>query len=83
LSVEAAMAEISMVALFVTDLLLVVAAFKTSFGMGLLAIVCPFFAVTKGNDRLVTPHRRLLARVWWTAFFGVFVFAMVADALRK
>ena len=55
------------------DVVLVVAAFKTSAKLGLMALICPFYVVSFGNHRLATPPRRLLAGLWWAGFVGLVV----------
>jgi hypothetical protein len=50
------------------DVALVVAAFKTSVKLGLMALFLPFYVASFGNHRLRTQRRRDLAILWWAAF---------------
>jgi hypothetical protein len=46
---------------------LVIAAFRTSLKLGVMAFFVPMYVVTFGNHRLATVHRRRLAVAWWLA----------------
>jgi hypothetical protein len=60
-----------MLASFVFQILLVIAAFRTSKRLGILAFFVPMFVTSFGNYRLKTPHRRQLAAGWWLSLVGL------------
>jgi hypothetical protein len=47
------------------DVAVVLAAFQTSFKLGMMAFFVPMYVVSVGNWRLRTAYRRHLAIGWW------------------
>jgi hypothetical protein len=68
---------LSWLALVVTNVFLVVAAWQTSAKLGVLTLIVPFYAVSTGNWRLKTEKRALLARRWWTCLALLLVSSMI------
>ena len=50
---------------------LVIAAFRTSIKLGIMALFVPMYVVSMGNHRLKTEHRRSLAMAWWLGLAGL------------
>jgi hypothetical protein len=67
-----ALSVLSWLALLAVDVVLIVAAWRTTPMLGILTLLLPFYAVSTGNWRLKTERRGLIARAWW-ACFALFV----------
>jgi hypothetical protein len=69
-------AAIAWLLILLTDVALIIAAFRTGPIFGVLTIFVPFYAVTTGNHRLATPRRKQLAIAWWVFLGLAIVFAV-------
>jgi hypothetical protein len=73
-------AGVSWTVLFLLDLVLIVAAFRSSLPLGVLTLFIPFYAVTTGNHRLLTSWRRRLAAAWWISFALALTLALASTS---
>jgi hypothetical protein len=71
--VSAVLVPLAYLLVAVVDILLIVAAFRTSTKLGVMALFVPIYVVTTGNHRLKTEHRRHLAWSWWLSLAGLIV----------
>jgi hypothetical protein len=62
----------------VAQVAVVIAAFRTSIKLGVMALFVPIYVVSFGNHRLKTEHRKRLAIAWWVGLAAL-VIAVVAS----
>ena len=64
----------------IIDIWVILAAFETSFKLGVMALIVPMYVVSAGNWRLKTPYRRGLAIAWWSGI-ACYVLCVAATSL--
>ncbi len=75
-SVLSVLFGLSVTSVFVCEVVLLIAAWRTGFDMGILTTFIPFYAVTTGNWRLRTERRKLIRNCWWASFVAMILTAL-------
>lgn len=77
-NIFAVLAGVFLFGLVVCQIVLLVAAWRSGFDMGILTTFIPFYAVTTGNWRLKTERRREIRNAWAVCFTLWILFATMS-----